>query len=97
MHYDEDATPRPGRMWSDDQLRANTWLVAMLQNTQPPVGLHAFSTTTRFVYIVEEIAKILGIERASRLFVEALVSKMGYDYDKILENCDEVDCRSEGV
>ncbi len=94
--YGEKKEVKP-RMWSDAQMHAGWYLTALLQGTSPPVGLHPFTMSTRFVMLIGYIAETLGIEQSARLFQEALLQKMGYDYDKAMGGEEEVNCRIEGV
>src|SRR5258706_9701882 len=94
--YDFKSLAKP-RMWSDAQMQAGWYLTALLQGTSPPVGMHPFTMSTRFVMLVGYIAQTLGIEQSARIFQEALLQQMGYDYDRAMGGEEEVDCRLEGV
>jgi hypothetical protein len=93
--YEPVETPK--RMWSDDQIDANSFMVVLLQGTTPPVGMYPFSVATRFCIIIGSMAKLLGIEHSCRVFQDALMGKMGYDYEKVLEGKTEYESRLEGV
>jgi hypothetical protein len=96
--YDEDVPAHvPERMWSDKQLNANSYLVGLLSSTAPPVGLHPFSCTTRFVRVLGCLAEVLGIEDFASIFLSELTAKMGYDMGKVLEGLPEWECRLPGV
>ncbi len=87
----------PPRTWTDAQIDANAYLVVLLQGTSPSVGLYPFSVTTRFSVILGHMAKGLGIEHSCKVFQEALMNAMGYDFDKVMSGKSEYESRIEGV
>lgn len=87
----------PPRMWSDAQVDANAYLVVLLQGTSPAVGMYPFSTTTRFSIILGALARTLGIEHSCKVFQEALLAKMGYDFESVMAGKSEYESRLEGV
>ena len=85
------------RTWTDTQLYAGFILFSMVQATGRCSGIHPFSCLTTFVGCIGELASRLDIEGSSRLFVENLSAKMGYDYGRILAGLQEEACRKEDM